>query len=81
MLYPLSYWSIFIAAPLTQSKRDSKIIAAERARLKRVRQASAVQIHSPEKMGVVNLLDISLVSPTLNPSPKMREGLHKPVIP
>ena len=41
MLYPLSYWSILIAAPPTRSHGDSKIIAAERARLKRVRQTYA----------------------------------------
>lgn len=35
MLYPLSYWSFFIAAPPALSKRDSKIITADRARLKR----------------------------------------------
>ncbi len=42
MLYPLSYWSIFIAAPPTRSHSDSKIIAAERARLKRGQHAGVV---------------------------------------
>ncbi len=33
MLYPLSYWSFTIAAPSSDTIRDSEIIAAETARL------------------------------------------------
>ena len=43
MLYPLSYWSYIIAAPTARSARDSGIIAAETASLKRGRRATLAE--------------------------------------